>query len=132
LSSLPASESVDAAAIPGSAPAPRLQFNEPVTPGDVVLLVLDAQSGAPLSEVVASFDSTSRVAYSDTLGRIRFYHVPAGPLRLHLRHVGYWFRTDSLTLGTGAGLAVVVRMQPTPTILDSPTHPSSRQPPNER
>lgn len=115
-----------------SAPlSPRLQFAEPIAPGDVTLLVVDGHSGAPLRETIATFDSTSIVAYGDSLGRIRFHHVATRLLRLRIRRVNYVMRRDSITLRDGAGLALVVQMRRAP-ILEEVGRPSSRQPPNER
>jgi hypothetical protein len=111
--------------------APRLQFAEPIAPGDVALLVLDGHSGAPLRETVATFDSTSLVANGDSLGRIRFHRVAAGLLRLRIRRVNFVMYRDSITLRDGTGLALVVQMQPGP-ILEEVGRPPSRQPPNER
>jgi len=123
-----------AAAVPPweSAPlAPRLQFIEAVAPGDITLLVVDGHAGTPLREAVASFDSTSIVAYGDSLGRIRFHRVAPGPLRLRIRRVNYVMRRESITLQEGTGLALVVQLQRAPT-LEEVGHSSSRQPPPMR
>jgi hypothetical protein len=86
--------------------APRLEFAEPIAVGDVVLLVIHAQS-------VANFDSTSRVGLADTLGRIRFRRVPPGSLRLRVRRVGYLdhdleFRQSHVGFADRGALAMLV------------------------
>jgi len=111
--------------------APRLQFVESIAPGDVSLLVLDGHSGAPLRDAVANVESTSIVAYGDSLGRIRFHHLAPGLLRLRIRRVNYVMRRDSLTLPPGSGLALVVQMQRGPA-LERVGGPSLHKPPNER
>jgi hypothetical protein len=93
--------------------APRLEFAEPIAVGDVVLLVIHAQSGAPLRDAVANFDSTSRVGLADTLGRIRFRRVPPGSLRLRVRRVGYLdhdleFRQSHVGFADRGALAMLV------------------------
>ena len=112
--------------------APLLHFTEPVAVGDVVLLVVDGHSGAPLREAVANFDSTARIASADTLGRIRFHRVPPGLLHLRVRRVGYLMRTDSLTLPAAVGLALVVQMRRMSTTLEQVSQPWLPKPPNVR
>ncbi len=112
--------------------APRLQCTEPIAVGDVVLLVVDGHSGAPLRDAVANFDSTPRIASADTLGRIRFRRVPPGLLHLRVRRVGYFMRTDSLTLPTAVGLAIVVQMRRMSTMLEQVSQPLVPKPPNGR
>ncbi len=120
-------------AVWASAPlAPQLRFTEAIAAGDVVLLVVDRHSGAPLRDAQASFDSTPMTALADTLGRIHFRRVPQGPLHLRVRRVGYFMRTDSLTLPAAMGLALVVQMQRMATTLEQASQPPMPKPPNGR
>lgn len=112
--------------------APPLQFAESVAAGDVVLLVVDAHTGAPLHNAVVSFDSTSRISSADTLGRIRFHRVSPGPLRLLLRCPGYYLRRDSLTMPSAAGLALLIQMRRRPEPLREFDEPPMPKPPNGR
>ncbi len=110
--------------------APTLQFSESVATGDVVLLLVDAHTGAPLRSAVVSFDSTSRIASSDSLGRIRFRRVNPGPQRLLVRCPGYYLRHESITMPSAAGLALLIQMQRRPEPLGEFGEPPVRKPPS--
>lgn len=94
--------------------APTLQFAESIAAGDVVLLVVDAHTGAPLRNAVVSFDSTSRISSADSLGHIRFHRVSPGPQRLLVRCPGYNLRHESIIVPSAAGLALLIQMRRAP------------------
>ena len=112
--------------------APALQFAEPVGPGDLVMLLVDAHTGEPLRNGVVSFDSTSTVSPTDSLGRIRFRHVNPGTQHLLIRCPGYFLRRDSILMPSSAGLALLIQMRRRPESLGDFVEPSPRKPPNER
>jgi hypothetical protein len=116
-----------------SAPlAPSLQFAEPVAAGDLVLLVIDAHTGAPLHHAEVSFDSTSTISSADSLGRMRFHHVNPGTQHLLVRCLGYYLQRDSLMMPSGAGLALLIQMHRRPEPLGEFGEPPARKPPNGR
>jgi len=103
------------------------------TAGDVVLVILDAHTGAPLRNAVVSFDSTSRISGADTLGRIRFRRVSPGPQRLLVRCPGYYLQRDTITMPSAAGLALLIQMRRRPEPLgDDFQEIPVRKPPNDR
>jgi len=113
--------------------APTLQFTESIGAGDVVLVILDAHTGAPLRNAVVSFDSTSRISGADTLGRIRFRRVSPGPQRLLVRCPGYYLQRDTITMPSAAGLALLIQMRRRPEPLgDDFEEIPVRKPPNDR
>jgi hypothetical protein len=110
--------------------APSLRFAEPVAAGDLVLLLIDAHTGAPLHPAEVRFDSTSRVSSADSLGRVRFRHVNPGTQHLLVRCVGYYLQRDSVMMPCGAGLALLIQMHRRPEPLGEFDEPAAHKPPN--
>lgn len=108
--------------------APRLEFNEPIAGGDVVLLVIDAHSGEPIAEVTAFFPENPKAVYSDSLGRIRFHDVAPGAHDIRIRRIGYVGQTRSVTLSNGTGLALVVQLSRMPSVLGPIGLPAQARP----
>ena len=52
-------------------------------------LVIDAQSGEPVPDVVVGFDRMDLLAYTDSTGRFRLDGVPAGSRSFVFRHLAY-------------------------------------------
>lgn len=91
--------------------APPIVFAEPVTPQSVVILVLDAHSGHPLSTARAIVAAARIAPAADSLGRIRLPSLPVGSYALRIVALGYdpWRSTVAVT--NGAGVALVVQLQ---------------------
>jgi hypothetical protein len=73
-------------------------------------VVVDAQSGAPVGDVLVTIQDTDLRAVTDADGRFRVGAVPIGSLRLVLRHVGYGEHAQPLVVGASGSLEFRVRI----------------------
>ena len=80
-------------------------------PGTVAGMVLDAESGEPVPDVLVHVQGSELRSLSDAEGRFRIEGVPGGEHRLLFRHLAYGEHTREVTLG-GAGLELQVLMSP--------------------
>ena len=92
---------------------PSAELIATVTPGEVVGLVTDAHSGAPLADAVVRLTPTALEVSTDAAGRFRLGPAPEGRYRLRVLRIGYVQRADSLVLGPGSGAVVAVRLSRT-------------------
>jgi hypothetical protein len=73
-------------------------------------VVVDAQSGAPVADVLVTIDDPGLQAVTDSNGRFRVGGVPIGALRLVLRHVGYGEHAQPIVVGTSGSLDFRIRI----------------------
>lgn len=74
-------------------------------------LVVDAQSGEPVADVVVGFDRMERLAYTDSAGRFRLEGVPSGSRSFVFRHLAYGeHRRDVVVQDGGAPVELEVRI----------------------
>lgn len=97
----------------GSSLLPPAELIAPVAPGEVVGLVTDAHSGAPLADAVVRLLPGGLQASTDASGHFRLGPAPEGRYRLRVLRVGYVERADSVVLGPASGAAVAVRLSRT-------------------
>jgi len=103
---------------------PLLAFEEVIPPRTIGVLILDAHSGAPLDGATVSLSPIGLLAGSDGAGRARVRRAPLGRQRLVVRHIGYQFWSDSITVSDTAGLVVVVQLRRSSAMLDDLVIPS--------
>jgi len=92
---------------------PPAELIATVAAGEVVGLVTDAHSGAPLAGVIVQLLPSGLHASTDTTGRFRLGPAPEGRYQLRVLRIGYVGRADSLVLGPTNGAAVAVRLSRT-------------------
>lgn len=92
-------------------PAPAIRFTETVPPGSIVVLVLDAHSGSPLTDALAMVPGSSLRAVTDSAGILRLRPSRPGPLDLNIRRVGYRVWHSIVNVPDSTGLALVVQLQ---------------------
>jgi hypothetical protein len=74
-------------------------------------IVVDAQSGVPVPDVVVAFDRMELLAYTDSAGRFRIQGVPAGSRSFVFRHLAYGEHSRDVVVGEGgAPLELEVRI----------------------
>jgi hypothetical protein len=73
-------------------------------------VVVDAQSGAPVADVLVTIRGTDLRAVTDPDGRFGITGVPVGSLQLVLRHVGYGEHAQPLVVGASGALDFRVRI----------------------
>jgi hypothetical protein len=95
-----------------SAPlAPVIQFVDPIRPRSMLVLALDAHSGAPLMTVRAMITAAALAPGPDSLGRMRFSNLPLGPQRLRVIAIGYTAWQGLIAVSDSTGLAVIVQLR---------------------
>lgn len=67
-------------------------------------VVVDAESGVPVSDAVVAIAGTDRSAITDQDGRFEISAVPLGDRELVLRHVAYGEQTEPLVVGGSGAL----------------------------
>lgn len=87
-------------------------------PGDVVGIVLDAVSGAPVDGVEITLPDAQRATSTDAAGRFTLRGVDAGTHHLHMARLGYAARDVSVDVRNGATARVSVRLAPAPVSLE--------------
>jgi len=92
---------------------PPAELIATVSPGEVVGLVTDAQSGAPLPDAIVRLTPTELQARTDASGQFRLGPAPEGRYLLRVLRVGFVARADSLVLAPASGAAVAVRLSRT-------------------
>lgn len=73
-------------------------------------VVVDIETGAPVSGAVISIRGTGLSEVTDAAGRFRVAGVPVGPRELVLRHVAYGEQTETLTVGESGPLDFRIRI----------------------
>ena len=73
-------------------------------------VVVDAQSGAPVSDAVVTIQGTPLSALTDPDGRFELSGVPVGEVRLVLRHVAYGEHAQPLTVAAMGPLDFQIRL----------------------
>jgi hypothetical protein len=84
---------------------------EPVGPRDVVVLVLDAHSGAPLPGSRALIADAGLAPAADSSGRIRIHALTEGSHSLRVLAIGHDPWQTSIKVTDAAGLALVVQLR---------------------
>jgi hypothetical protein len=78
--------------------------------GTIVGVVVDAESGEPVSGVEVSVADPSQMTVTDDAGGFQLYDVPGGDRRLILSHIAYGEHERSIILEEGGALEFEVRM----------------------
>jgi hypothetical protein len=73
-------------------------------------VVVDAESGAPVADVLVTIQGTDLRAITDPDGRFGVGGVPVGSLQLVLRHVGYGEHAQPLVVGASGSLDFQIRV----------------------
>jgi hypothetical protein len=87
--------------------APALAAQAPATISGVVE---DAQSGAPVADVLVTIENTNLRAVTDPQGRFRLQGLPVGNVRVVLRHVAYGEHGRPLVIGATGPLDFRIRI----------------------
>jgi hypothetical protein len=64
-------------------------------------IVVDAETGQPVPDVVVGFDRMELLAYTDSGGRFRIQGVPAGSRSFVFRHLAYGEHSREVVVGEG-------------------------------
>ena len=96
---------------PNAPLAPSITFAETVAPRTIVLLALDAHSGAVLHDARAMIADVQLAPQPDSLGRFHFTPLPPGPHRLRVFALGYVPWQSTVVVGDSAGHAFVVQLR---------------------
>jgi len=73
-------------------------------------VVVDAESGAPVSDALVTIHGTALSAVTDLEGRFEVPGVPLGSRRLVLRHVAYGEQDEPLVVGASGSLDFRIRI----------------------
>jgi hypothetical protein len=87
--------------------SPELQAQEPKTLSGVIV---DADSGEPVLDVLLRIDDSGFRAVSDSAGRFRMEGIPPGSHRLVLSHIAYGEHSRPLTLSDTATADFLIRI----------------------
>jgi len=90
---------------------PQLHFDQPGPAGVVIVLVLDAHSGASLLDAVVVLTDTPRTARTDSSGTATLRDVPPGRYEVRALRLGYSASSDSLVLASGEGRVRIIQLQ---------------------
>jgi hypothetical protein len=101
---------------------PRIHLDEPGPPGYLVVLVLDAATGQPVSGAHLRLAPTNRVAMSDSTGHARLSEIAAGSYETFVRAIGYKPQRDSVVLREGEGRVRVAQLIYEPCVLEEIRH----------
>jgi hypothetical protein len=96
---------------PNAPLAPPIVFAEAVPPRTIVLLALDAHSGAVLHEARALIPDAQLAPLPDSLGRFHFPALSPGPHRLRVVAIGYAGWQSTVVISDSAGQAFVVQLR---------------------
>lgn len=73
-------------------------------------VVVDAESGAPVSEALVAIQGTGLSVVTDPEGRFEVSGVPLGELQLVLRHIAYGEHTEALAVDGSSSLDFRIRV----------------------
>ena len=96
---------------PNAPLAPPIAFAEAVPPRTIVVLALDAHSGAVLHDARALVADSQLAPLPDSLGRFRFPPLSPGPHRLRVVALGYVPWQSTVVVSDSAGQAFVVQLR---------------------
>lgn len=91
--------------------APAIRFTELAPPLSVIVLALDAHSGAPLPQAEALIPALQLRANADTAGVIRLRPARPGAVQLTVRLVGYEVWHSRVVVSDSAGVALVAQLR---------------------
>ncbi|HSQ28261.1 MAG TPA: hypothetical protein VLN49_00300 [Gemmatimonadaceae bacterium] len=91
--------------------APVIRFTELAAPRSIVVLALDAHSGAPLPQAEALIPALQLRANGDTAGVIRLRPSRPGAVQLTVRLVGYEVWRAAVVVSDSAGVALVAQLR---------------------
>jgi len=96
----------------GDAPrAPMIRFSERVAPRWVVVLVLDAHSGAPINYSAVSVVPGPAGVTTDSTGVVRLHMRASGQHQLRVRQFQYVPWQGTVTVTDTSGVAIVVQLR---------------------
>lgn len=91
--------------------APVIRFTELAPPRSIVVLALDAHSGAPLPQAEALILALQLRATADSAGVIRVRPSQPGAVQLTVRLVGYEVWHSTVAVSDSAGVALVAQLR---------------------
>ncbi len=80
--------------------------------GRIIARLVDAETGAPVTEAFVEFTTLERRALSDSTGTVAFYDLPPGRHELVVRHIGYGEQTVVVEMESMTSAIVGVQLAP--------------------